>query len=130
MEAPTDLGTAGQKLWDDMHAALADGVEFDEKDIALLTMACEQQDDIARIAAAMSDADVLTEGSAGQLRLNTCFAEIRQARQAVARLLKQLDVGPAARQMSPSEAARHAARARWGGRPAPNNPPRVLPEAK
>ncbi len=129
-DAPTDLGTAGKKLWDEMHAALADGVEFDEKDYALLKLASQQQDDIARLTEALASSDVVTEGSAGQQRLNALFAEVRQARLALARLLKQLDVGPAARQMTPSEAARKAARARWGSRPGPQNLKRVLPEAK
>lgn len=130
-EAPDDLGAPGQKLWQEMHAALTDGTEFDEKDYALLKLACQQQDDIVRLTEALADASVLTEGASGQQRLNALFAEVRQARLALARLLKQLDVGPASRQMTPSEAARHAARARWGARPGPHNiKPRVLPEAK
>lgn len=132
MDKPTDLGTAGQKLWDEMHAALAEGVAFDEKDYALLKLACQQQDDIVRLTEALAGATVLTEGASGQQRLNALFAEVRQARLALARLLKHLDVGPAAKQMTPSEAARHAARARWGARPGPHNiqDRRVLPEAK
>lgn len=129
-DAPTDLGTAGSKLWDEMHAALADGVEFDEKDYTVLKLACQQQDDIVRLTTALAAADVVTEGSAGQQRLNALFAEVRQARLALARLLKQIDVAGEKEQLSATEAARKAARARWGGRPAPNNVQRVLPEAK
>lgn len=132
-EAPDDLGTAGKKLWADVHAALTDGWQFDEKELAMLTMACHQQDDVARLTEALASADVLTAGSAGQLRLNALFAEVRQARLALARLLKQLDTGPEKQQLSTSEAARKAARARWGARPGPHNTrprQRILPEAR
>ena len=133
-KAPADLGTSGRQLWDDMHAQMtASGAEFDEKDLTLLTMACRQMDDVAAMQATLQADGVIVTGSTGQPVLNRVVTELRNARESVARLLKQID-WPDERQ-SASDKARHAARSRWGSRPAPNNPSRrlphrVLPEAK
>lgn len=125
-EPPADLGDAGTKLWGEMHEALAEDWTFDEKDYVLLRLACQQQDDIVRLTEALADADVCTAGSTGQQRINALFAEVRQARLALARMLKQLDVGPEPEKLTPAQAARKAARGSVGKR---SGCTRALPSA-
>jgi hypothetical protein len=130
-EAPPGLGDPGRQLWLDMHAAVPESKQFDERDLAVLELACRQQDDIVLLQAALKADGVIVTGSQGQPVLSRTVTELRGARLALARLLKQLDL--AEEKLTPQQAARKAARARWGGRPAPNNPinhNRVLPEAK
>ena len=37
---PAGLAAAGRALWGSMRAALADGFDFDERELAILGMAC------------------------------------------------------------------------------------------
>jgi hypothetical protein len=131
-EAPTDLGEAGLKLWAEMNALAdaAEGYEFDEKDVHLLELACRQSDDVALLEAALKTEGIVTTGSQGQPVLSKIVTELRGQRESVARLLRQID-WPAEEKLTPAQAARKAARARWSARPGPNNAvPRVLPEAR
>ena len=125
---PADLGDAGNQLWKDMHAALSESEEFEERDLTLLALACRQMDDIVLLQAVLATDGPITTGSTGQPVLSSVVGELRNARQSVARLIKQIDFGN--EKLSASQQARAAARARWGGRPSPINPHRKLPEAK
>jgi hypothetical protein len=119
VSAPEGLGKAGKTLWAEMHSALAEDWTFDERDLAILAAACHQADDIDTIEQALVGAAAFTPGSNGQLRLNQAFTELRGARLALARLLKDVEIAPADSRRTTSESARRAASERWQGRPSP-----------
>ena len=127
--APPDLGEAGKALWDDMHTLIAqDDHKFDEKDVTLLTLACRQMDDVLVLQEALKSEGVITVGSTGQPVLSGIVRELRNQRESVARLLKQIN-WPGDVKLTPQQIARKAAAARWAGHGARQRT-RVLPEAK
>lgn len=108
---PTGLGKAGRALWRSITAEW----ELDPRELALLSAACRQSDDVAALEAALATDGLVTLGSAGQPRMNAVITELRQSRMAVAKLLVDLrlpgDVDPP---MTATQArASRAATARW-----------------
>jgi phage terminase small subunit len=115
MTAP-GLGNRGRALWRSIVKGLPEAWEFDEREGAILAMACRQADDLARLETAIKKGGVMVPGSAGQPVLNPAVAEARQGRLAVNRLLGQLalpDEGEEPRTAA-GERGRRAAESRWG----------------
>jgi P27 family predicted phage terminase small subunit len=111
---PTGLGTAGRALWRKLHSELPDDAEFDERELALLALACKQTDDVAALEAAVKKHGRTVRGSTGQVRVHPALSEIRQGRLAVKRLLDQIELTPPtpAQQLT-SQRARQAVGKRW-----------------
>jgi hypothetical protein len=111
---PTGLEASGKALW---YAMTAD---FDAEpwEIAILTAAARQADDVARLERLIVRDGATVLGSAGQARLHPAISELRQGRLAVGKLLAQLhlvDEPETGMGRSPrSRRASHAANTRWG----------------
>lgn len=84
--APSGLGTAGRALWRSVTAEFT----FGASEMAVLTAACRQADDIVLLETSIAADGVTVLGSQGQPRLNATFTEVRQARLALAKLLGAL----------------------------------------
>jgi len=111
---PTGLAAAGKRLWRNIVGDLAEGLELDARELALLEAACRQADAVAVLEQAVVRAGPMALGAAGQPRLHPAVAEIRQGRLALARLLGELDLaGEAAPAAASSQRARKAANTRW-----------------
>lgn len=109
---PTKLGPAGRGLWNRITRVL----ELDPAEVTLLTLACRQADDVARLEKALAEGAAMVAGSTGQTRLSPLFAEIRNGRLAILRLLAGIAVPDAdgePGQTAQSRRARHAANVRW-----------------
>lgn len=114
-KAPAGLLAAGRELWRAIHAAMPAAFELDERELAILRLACGQADDVAALERALKDGGVVVAGSQGQSRLNAVVGELRQARIAVSRLLGEIEL-PAADEEPRSAGSRRAQRAaqvRW-----------------
>lgn len=85
-KTPPKLGAAGRKLWQ----SITGKWELDPREHAILAAACKQADDVAALEAALKSDGLTVTGSTGQLRLNGVISELRQSRQAVAKLLVDL----------------------------------------
>ena len=112
---PRELGPSGRALWRSIHAALGDEHELDERELAVLRLACAQRDDIAGLERALRDTGLVARGSKGQPRLSQVVTEVRQARLALSRLLGEIklpDIDEVPRSAS-SQRAQHAANVRW-----------------
>ena len=115
MTAPNGLGNRGRALWRSIVKGLPDGWELDEREVALLTLAARQTDDVAKLETAIKREGLMVAGSAGQPVLNPAVAEARQGRLALGRLLGQIEL-PDEEGKARGEASRRgqkAARARW-----------------
>lgn len=118
--APAGLEASGRRLW----RGVADKYELRPDELLVLEHAARTADLIDDLAAGLQGAPLMQPGSMGQARPNPLLAEIRNQRQLLGTLLRQLglpdeDEGRAAGDRA-SVAARKAARARWtppgGGR--------------
>lgn len=84
--------------------------EWDERETALLELAARQADDLDRLESDIAKQGARVEGRTGTM-LNQAFAEARQARVALARILGQIDIPES---LSPRALhGRKAAEARW-----------------
>jgi hypothetical protein len=116
---PAGLKAPGRRLWAEIHAAAGDDFELDEREMALLTLAARQVDDIAALEAELRRTGLTVLGSTGQLRVSPIVAELRQARLAVGRLLGQIalpSVGDVEQRTAASMRASHAASSLWAQR--------------
>ena len=113
-KAPEGLAAAGRRLWRAITGDLADGLELDARELAVLDAACRQADVVASLERAVKRDGLMIRGASKQRRLNAAVAEIRQGRLAVGRLLGQLDLaGESVPSTAASERARRAANTRW-----------------
>src|SRR5438309_315332 len=110
MTAPKGLGGPGKRLCRAVLADLPASWELDQREIALLELAGRQADDLERLEASIRQLGAFVTGSQGQQVLNPAVAEARQARQAIARLLGQIDL-PDEEERPRSEAGRRGQRA-------------------
>jgi uncharacterized protein with von Willebrand factor type A (vWA) domain len=90
---------------------LPPGVEFDEREETLLSLAARQARDVERAEADLDERGYLVPGSQGQQVVNPSVSEARQGRVVLGRLLGQLDLPESTRDAVNS--ARHAAETRW-----------------
>jgi hypothetical protein len=116
MADSTPYGDAGQALWDRVVSGLPEGFALTESEEAILALAARQADDLGSLEETIARHGTMTTGSKGQPVLNPAFAEARQARLAIGRLLGQIpevvDDG-AETSTAAKEKARKAAQARW-----------------
>lgn len=84
--------------------------EWDEREAALLSLALAQAENIDALEVDIAERGVRVEGRGG-LVLNQSFAEVRQARVALARILGQINVPES--ESGRTVHARKAAEARW-----------------
>lgn len=115
-KSPPGLGAAGKALWTELWADLPPGWELDERERALLALACGQADDVKALEKAVADGGLWTTGSQGQDRLSPVLTELRQGRLAISRLLGQISLpdGDGKPETEASRRGRHAASVRWG----------------
>jgi hypothetical protein len=97
-------------LVETIRAALPPGHEWDERELALLSLAEAQAADIDRLAADLAEQGVRVPARGGE-RLNQAFAEVRQGRVALARILGGIDIPESVG--TASLHGRKAAAARW-----------------
>ena len=111
---PTGLTSAGKALWRAIVGDLAEGMELDARELAVLEAACRQADVVAALEQVVKRDGVTVLGASGQRRLNGAVSEARQGRVALARLLGELDLaGEQAPQTAGTRRARKAAETRW-----------------
>lgn len=115
MTAPKDLGNRGRALWRSVAKALPEETEFDEREVAILTMAARQADDVARLETAIKKQGTMVRGSTGQPVVNPAVTEARQGRLAINRLLGELSIPDEEEQPRTAAGRRgqHAAQTRW-----------------
>ena len=114
---PTLVPTPGSNL--SLIESIRDGLpathEWDEREATLLALAAKQAENIDLLEADIAERGVRVEGRGGDV-LNQSFAEVRQARVALARILGQVDIPES--ESGRSVHARKAAEARWKPRAA------------
>lgn len=100
LDTPPDLGDAGLALWESI-TLWAPGSDEDPSDddshllwrpddIAVLHEACATRDLIASLTGETKSAPAMMPGSRGQQVINPAIQELRQQRQLLASLLRQL----------------------------------------
>lgn len=114
--APRDLGKAGKKLW---KAVGDDDIELRPDELAVLAEAAATKDVITALAEATAGAPAMIEGSRNQQIVHPGLQELRQQRQLLASLLRQLGIPDADDDgtwdgLSATQRARKAAGKRWG----------------
>lgn len=119
---PANLGRSGTDLW---LSVVGGEYELDPGQIRLLADACREADLIDRLQAELdAGAPLQVRGSMGQPTASPLISEVRQHRATVKHLLSALRLGEDGKRnrgfhshrnvASVSEAARKAARQRWG----------------
>lgn len=116
-DRPAGLGERGGELW----TAIAGAYSLRPDEARMLVDVCFEADLIERIQLELIGAPLTVKGSYGQVVANPLLSEIRQHRAVVASLLGKLKLpdtpeGELRKHAATSEAARKAARARWGNR--------------
>jgi hypothetical protein len=115
-EPPVGLGEAGRGLWVDV---VEGDVVLRPDELAVLAEAAATRDVIVALAKATTDAPAMIEGSRGQVVVNPGLQELRQQRQLLASLLRQLGIPDPDDDddwdgLTASQRARKAAGKRWG----------------
>lgn len=105
--------SAGDKLAQDFNGALPDGAEWDERESALLDLARRQADDVATLEAQLVIEGTSVVGSTGQARLNPIFAELRQQRLALSKILADVRLPDEGLGQSKNVTKQRAANSRW-----------------
>ncbi len=90
---------------------LPPGVELDEREETILSLAAGQARDVERAEADIEERGYLVPGSQGQQVVNPSVSEVRQGRSTIGRLLGQLDLPESTRDAV--RGARKAAETRW-----------------
>lgn len=104
---------AGDKLVRQFTDALADGEEYDEREVAVLDLARRQANDIAALEGQLEAEGGSVTGSTGQSRLNPIYAELRQQRLALAKILQSVKLPDEGLGSSRNSQQQRAARSRW-----------------
>lgn len=112
---PSGLGDDGSLLWD----SIIPKYDLRPDELRILLDACREADLIGRIQAELEVSSLVSTGSMGQEVASPFVSEIRQHRAILKTLLAQLKLPDTPAQSghkraSVSDAARKAARARWG----------------
>jgi hypothetical protein len=112
---PPSLGKRGRALWD----SIVPKYDLRPDELCTLEDACREADLIERLHAELAEAELTTKGSMGQEVASPYVSEIRQHRTVLTNLLKTLKLpdsaaGAARKRAQVSDAARAAARVRWG----------------
>lgn len=104
---------AGAALIAQINAALPENGEWDERELAILDLARRQANDIADLETVLAGQGPLVKGSMGQERLNPAFAELRQQRLALGRLLESIRLPDEGMGHVPDPKKSRAAATRW-----------------
>lgn len=80
-------------LLSDLMLELPDGYEFTPVELTQIQLAQAQLDDVGRLEAALDSEETIVSGHAGQPRLNSVFAELRQSRHEAARQIEVIRRG-------------------------------------
>lgn len=111
---PTRLSASARALWTGVTARW----ELRPDEMRILEDACREATLVDKIEAALKAADLVTDGSTGQVRAHPLLSEVRQHRVAMTSLLARLalpdDEADGRQDAARSEHARSAAIARWG----------------
>jgi hypothetical protein len=115
LRMPAKLGPQGRALW----SSIVPAYELRPDELRILADACREADLIERLHEELAVSELTTKGSMGQEVAAPHVSEIRQHRTVLANLLKTLKIpdspaGAARKRAQTSEAARMAARTRWG----------------
>lgn len=114
--APETLQQGGRALW----VAVTEKYELRRDELRVLEDACHEADLVDTMAAALAGGDLMITGSQGQQVVNPLVSELRQHRNTLAGLMRQLKLpedGDAEREAGErSTKARAAANARWSRR--------------
>ena len=112
---PEGLQAAGLALWE----SVVNDFELDASEVVRLGAAARLADDLTRMQEVLKDAPVTLESARGGMKTNPLFAECRNHRSALARIMQTLSLPEADATARPgderSSAARAMARARWSG---------------
>lgn len=93
---PGGLGSAGERTWRAILAAVDPQWELDERDLLLLGEAARQADLCEALEEAIASAGVSAVGAKGQPRVNGVVSALVQSRGLFARLLAQIEIEPPA----------------------------------
>lgn len=104
---------AGTELVAQMNSALPAEAEWDERELAILDLARRQADDISDLENVLHMQGPLVTGSTGQERLNPAFAELRQQRLALGKLLDSIRLPDEYLGHVPDAKKARAAATRW-----------------
>lgn len=112
---PKNLGAAGKALW----SSIIPAYELRPDELRIFMDACREADLIARLEDELAVSPLMVKGSMGQEVISGLVSEVRQHRAVLAQLLGKLKIpdspaGAARKRAQVSDAARAAARARWG----------------
>jgi hypothetical protein len=105
--------TAGELLAIQFNSALPEGVEWDERELAMLMLAQSQANDIQALEGVLEDQGAVIIGSTGQQRLNPVFAELRQQRLALSKILAEIKLPDEGLGSTKNVVKQRAANARW-----------------
>lgn len=90
-ETPEGLSEAAERLWRDYHLELlADDLEPDAREAALILQAVQHLTLADRLAVELNCAELVVLGAAGQPRVNPIVGEVDKARRTVDAILKSL----------------------------------------
>lgn len=109
----TKTMTAGELLRKQLDAALPDGGEWDERESAILDLASRQANDIAALELLLEQEGPSVTGSTGQARMNPAFAELRQQRLALTKILDSIKLPDEGMGVAKNVKAQRAAHTRW-----------------
>lgn len=111
---PARLSASARALW----VGVTSRWELRPDELRILEDACREATLVDKIEAALKGADLVTDGSTGQVRAHPLLSEVRQHRVAMTSLLARLalpdDEAEGRQDAARSEHARAAAVARWG----------------
>lgn len=114
-KTPPKLGAHGKALWQ----SIVPDYELRPDEVRILMDACREADLIGRLHDELEVSPLTVKGSMGQEVSSPLVSEIRQHRTVLAGLLSKIKIpdspaGAAQKRAAVSDAARSAARARWG----------------
>jgi P27 family predicted phage terminase small subunit len=118
-KAPSELGDAGRKLWEDFVGDIDEDWSLDARDLHLLARACRCQDEMVELEGVVDAEGATTKGSRGQVVCHPALGEARQLRLVQHRLLAGIekdDPNPEKGDPIASERGRKAANAKHSHR--------------
>jgi P27 family predicted phage terminase small subunit len=91
---PKGLKRAGLKLWEDTHAAVAEGWQLDAVDLELLEQACTLKDAAARLQRRVDREGATLKSEDGQVIVHPLLREVRLTRQQIVATVRKVQIAP------------------------------------